>query len=51
MAEEIRAREVRERWIDNIELAKKSGVYFGIEINCSAEMEDRWFGTGLGARV
>lgn len=48
MAEEIWAREFGERWIDDIELVKKPGVYFGIEINCSAQMEDRWFGTGSG---
>lgn len=48
MAKEIWAREFREGWIDDIELVKKSGVYFGIEINCSAQMKDRWFGTGSG---
>lgn len=49
MAEEIWAREVREGWIDDIELAKKPGMDFGIEINCSAEMEDYWFGNEFGA--
>lgn len=48
MAEEIWAREFREGWIDDIELVKKPGVYFGVEVNCSAQMEDRWFGTGSG---
>lgn len=50
MAEEIGAREVREGWIDDIELVKKASVNFRIEIKCSAEMEDCWFGTGFGAR-
>lgn len=45
MAEEIWARELREGWVDDIELVKKPGVHFGVEINCSAQMEDRWFGT------
>lgn len=46
MAEEIWAREFGEGWIDYIELVKQPGVYFRIEINCSAQMEDRRFGIG-----